>query len=150
MEDKSGLAVERFTLGFNCAQSVLAAFCEQYGLEVEQALRVAGAFGGGMARLGETCGAVTGAMMAIGLSYGQTDAEDKTAKETTYQVVHQFVDEFSAKNGSILCRELLGCDLNTPGGAQQAREAHLFDTLCRRYVCCSVEILQHLIKEGLA
>jgi len=148
MEDERDLAVDCFDLGFNCAQSVLSTFGVRYGLDVDQALRVAGGFGGGMARLGETCGAVTGAMMVIGLLYGKTRQKDDAAKEKTYRVVHQFVDQFTDRNGSIFCRELLGCDISTAEGSQQARDAHLYKTLCPLYVRFSAEILQNLIREG--
>ena len=147
MEDERDLALDCFDQGFNCAQSVLSTFSVRYGLDVDQALRVAGGFGGGMARLGETCGAVTGGMMVIGLLYGKTRQEDDAAKEKTYRMVRQFVDQFTARNGSILCRELVGCDLSTLGGFQKARDAHLFKTLCPLFVRFSAEILQNLIRE---
>jgi C_GCAxxG_C_C family probable redox protein len=150
MENKADIAAEWFDQGFSCAQAVVAAFGGQYGLDSEQALRVAGAFGGGMARMGETCGAVTGALMVIGLLYGKTRSEDDAAKEKTYLVVHQFVDKFKAQNGSILCRDLLGCDLSTPGGSQKARQENSFKTLCPLYVRNSADILLDLIEEGQA
>jgi C_GCAxxG_C_C family probable redox protein len=150
MENKTDRALEQFNQGFSCAQAVLSAFGVQYGLDVDQSLRVAGAFGGGMARMGETCGAVTGAFMVIGLLYGKTLPEDDAAKEKTYRVVHQFVDQFKAQNGSILCRDLLGCDLSTPTGSEKAREANLFKTLCPLYVRNSADILRSLIEEGQA
>ena len=150
MENEIDLATTWFDQGFSCAQSIVTAFGVQFGLDTQQALRVAGAFGGGMARMGETCGAVTGALMVIGLLYGKTRPEDEAAKEKTYRVVHQFVDRFKAQNGSILCRELLGCDLSTPEGSQKARESHLFKALCPVYVRNSAEILRKLIEEGRA
>jgi C_GCAxxG_C_C family probable redox protein len=150
VENETSRATQYFDQGFSCSQSIVAAFGVEYGLDLQQALRVAGAFGGGMARMGETCGAVTGALMVIGLLYGKTRPEDEAAKEKTYQVVHQFVDQFKAQNGSILCRDLLGCDLSTPEGSQKAREAHLFKTLCPIYVGNSAEILRKLSEEGQA
>ena len=150
MEDETDIAVDRFNLGFSCSQSIVATFGVQYGLDTEQALRIAGAFGGGMARMGETCGAVTRALMVIGLLYSKTRPEDEAAKEKTYQVVHLFVDKFRTRNGSILCRELLGCDISTASGSQQARDSKLFKTLCPEYVRISAEILKDLIEEGQA
>jgi len=83
MENETDRAAQRFEQGFSCAQAIVAAFGAQYGLDTQQALRVAGAFGGGMARMGETCGAVTGAFMVFGLLYGKTQAEDDAAKDKT-------------------------------------------------------------------
>jgi C_GCAxxG_C_C family probable redox protein len=150
MENETDGASKYFDQGFSCAQSIVAAFGVQYGLDLPQSLRVAGAFGSGMARLGETCGVVTGALMVIGLLYGKTRPEDEAAKEKTYQVAHLFVDKFMAQNGSLLCRDLLECDLNTPDGAQKARDANLFKTLCPVYVRNSAEILKKMIQEGQA
>jgi C_GCAxxG_C_C family probable redox protein len=147
MENETDLAVSRFNQGYSCAQAIVSTFGVHCGLDLQLALRVSGAFGGGMARMGETCGAVTGAMMVIGLLYGKTLPEDEAAKEKTYQVVHQFVDEFKAHHGSILCRELLCCDVSSEEGSQIARDKGLFKTLCPEYVRFSAQILQGLIKE---
>ena len=115
------------------------------GLDRETALRVAGAFGAGMARTGQTCGAVTGALMVIGLKHGQTQGEDKQAKEKTYALAREFLERFKARNGALLCRELLGYDINTPEGMQAIRDKGLFDSLCARLVANAVEILQELV-----
>ncbi len=141
-------AVDRFDQGFSCAQAIVSTFGIHYGLDLEHALRVAGAFGGGMARMGETCGAVTGALMVIGLIYGKTLPEDEAAKEKTYHLTRLFIDRFRARSGSILCRELLGYHISTPYGSQKAQATNLFKTLCPEYVRLSAEILQELIKEG--
>ena len=148
MENEMDIAAGWFDRGFSCAQSILATFGSQYGLDVQQSLRVAGAFGAGMARMGETCGAVTGALMVIGLLYGKTRPEDESAKEKTYRVSRQFVDKFRTQYGSILCRDLLGCDLSSPNGPQQARDLDLYKTLCPAYVRYSAEILKSFIEEG--
>jgi len=95
-------AVSSFKEGFNCSQAVLSTYGPQFGLNRESALKVSGAFGAGMGRLGETCGAVTGAFMVIGLKYGSTRAEDKETKERAYSLVRDFVKKFKARNGSIL------------------------------------------------
>ena len=115
------------------------------GLDRDTALRVAGAFGAGMARTGQTCGAVTGALMVIGLKYGQTHGEDKQAKEKTYALAREFLERFKARNGALLCRELLGYDINTPEGMQAIRDKGLFDSLCPRLVANAVEILKELV-----
>ena len=137
-------AVSCFEEGFSCAQAMLSTYGPQFGLERELALKVSGAFGGGMARMGETCGAVTGALMVIGLRYGKTKADDEQAKEKAYSLVKEFVDQFKARNGSITCKELLGCDINVPEERLVAKEQGLFDTLCPRFVQDAAEIIEQL------
>jgi C_GCAxxG_C_C family probable redox protein len=139
------LAVSCFREGFNCSQAVLSAFAADLGLEREAALRVAGAFGGGMGRLGETCGAVTGAFMVIGLKHGQISPADKAAKEKTYALARAFAEQFAARHGSLRCCELLGCHIGTPEGMQLAREKGLFISLCPRLVSDAAEIVEQLL-----
>jgi C_GCAxxG_C_C family probable redox protein len=145
MSKRSEKAVSCFE-NFNCAQSVIATCGPEFGLDRETALRVAGGFGGGMGRLGEVCGAVTGAFMVIGLKHGKIrpeDDEDKTKKKA-YALVYEFADRFRARHGPILCRELLGCDISTPEGRAQAKEKGLFNDLCPRLVRSAVEILEQM------
>jgi C_GCAxxG_C_C family probable redox protein len=115
------------------------------GLDREQALRVAGAFGGGMARMGETCGVVTGSMMTIGLKHGKTKASDDEAKERTYRLVIEFVNKFKARHGSIVCRELLDCDMSTPEGLQEFKNKNLLETHCAKFVKEAAEILEEIL-----
>ena len=124
---------------------MLSSFGEQFGLARELALRVAGAFGGGMARMGETCGAVTGALMAIGLKYGMTQAKDEAAREKTYKLAQEFMTRFKARHNSLVCRELLGYDLSTSEGRKGAYEKGLFTTLCPQLVRDAVEILDQML-----
>jgi C_GCAxxG_C_C family probable redox protein len=95
--------------------------------------------------MGETCGAVTGAFLVIGLRYGKTEADDDEAREKTYRLVNEFTARFKALNKSILCRELLGHDLGTPEGREAAAEKQLFITLCPRFVQHAAEILEHIL-----
>jgi C_GCAxxG_C_C family probable redox protein len=139
-------AVSCFNDGFSCSQAVLATYAELFGLDRDRALKVASAFGGGMGHLGETCGAVTGAFMVIGLKCGQTeDADDKETKKKTYRLVKVFAEKFKALNGSISCTELLGCDLSTPEGMKRAKEQNLFVTLCPTFVRDAAELLEELL-----
>jgi len=144
--NKPDKAVECFQQTFSCSQAVFAAFAPECGIDKETALKIAGAFGGGMARMGETCGAVTGAFMFIGLKYGKTKAEDEPAKEKTYQVVRGFVERFKSRNGTIICRELTGCDMSSPDGLQAFREKNLLKTHCTKFVRDAAEILEDLIR----
>ncbi len=139
-------AVSCFKEGFSCSQAMLSSYGPQLGLNHELALKVSGAFGGGMARMGETCGAVTGAFMVIGLKYGKTKFEDEQAKEKTYSLVKEFVDRFKSRNGSIVCRELLGCDISTPEGRDLAKEKNLFATLCPKFVQDAAEIIEQILE----
>lgn len=146
--DQIECALTRFQEGLSCSQSVFSAFAEQFGLTVEIALKIASPFGGGMARMGETCGAVTGALMVIGLAYGHTSGEDRATKEEVYRLVNEFVSQFKARNGFIQCRELIGYDMCTPEKLQRAKESGVFDTICPRLVKDSAEIISMLIKNN--
>jgi C_GCAxxG_C_C family probable redox protein len=139
-------AVSCFEEGFSCAQAVLSAYGPQLGLERELALRVAGAFGGGMGRMGRTCGAVTGALMVIGLQYGKTEADDDETKEVCYNLVGEFVEQFESRHGAITCQELLGYNIGIPEERELAKEQGLFDTLCPRLVRDAAEIVEQILK----
>src|SRR5512135_1050051 len=103
---KSEKAISKFTDGYNCAQSVFYAFCEDLQLDSDIALKMACGFGGGMGRKGEVCGAVTGGIMALGTRYGRGEHEGWTAAETTYARTRKFMSQFAEEHGSCLCREL--------------------------------------------
>ncbi len=138
-------AVSCFRRGFSCSQAVLSSCGRKYGLDRKTSLRVSGAFGGGMARMGKTCGAVTGAFMVIGLKHGKTKARDEEARERTYGLARELVRRFKARHGSIVCRELLGHDLSTPGGMKAAKEKNLFATVCPVFVGDAVRIIEQLL-----
>lgn len=104
-------AVELFKKGYNCAQSVFAAYADIYGMDTETALRVSGSFGGGMGRMREVCGCVSGMLMVAGMETAQTKEHDSDAKAHNYEVVQKMAERFKEKSGgSIICRELLGLD----------------------------------------
>jgi C_GCAxxG_C_C family probable redox protein len=134
-----------FKEGFACSQSVLSAFAAEFGLNREKALRVAGAFGGGMGRMGKTCGAVTGAFMVIGLKYAKLRPEDNQTREKAYELVKEFVKRFQERNGSIECRKLLGHDISTPEGYKIIYEKGLTKELCPSFVQDAVEILEQIL-----
>jgi C_GCAxxG_C_C family probable redox protein len=138
-------AVECFKEGFSCSQAVLSAFCEPLGLDRILALKIAQPFGGGIAHMGETCGAVTGAFMVIGLKHGRIHADDDKAKEKTYELVHEFVTRFRSEHGSIICKELLGYDLSIEDEVKEAQEKQLFDEFCPKLVQMAAEILEDLL-----
>jgi len=135
-------AVSDFNKGFNCAQAVFSVFAPELGMDREKARKVATAFGGGMARNGLTCGAVTGALMVLGLRHGMEMEGKSEAKEATYSRSRHFMQLFRERRGSVSCSELLGCDISTPEGMKEAGEKGLFKTVCPRAVRDAVEILE--------
>ena len=134
-----------FNSGFSCSQSVLAAYSSELGLDIPMALKVSGAFGGGIAHTGETCGAVTGALMVIGLKYGGIRTEDNEAKEKTYALAREFINRFKLRHNSTICRELLGFDLSTPEGEQAVKEHDLRTKLCSRLVQDATGIIAEML-----
>ena len=108
MGERAKKARELFEQGYNCAQSVAGAFADEMGLPFETVVRLSSTFGGGMGRLREVCGAVSGMMLVAGMKYGYTGPKDFASKKRTYAMVQALAEEFRAANGSIVCRELLG------------------------------------------
>lgn len=107
-EQRIARAVELFKMGYNCAQSVTAAFADEYGYTVEQALKMSASFGGGIGRMRETCGAACGMFLLAGLETGCADASDREGKARNYAFVQRLADAFRRENGSLVCAELLG------------------------------------------
>jgi C_GCAxxG_C_C family probable redox protein len=143
--DPVNTAVETFNRSYNCAQSVFSAFAPQFGVSAEAAQRIGSTFGAGVARRGEICGAVTGALMALGLGRG---AADPSGKEEAYRLGQEFLQRFEAKYGTTLCRELIDCDISTPAGRQDARQKGAFTALCPLFVRDAAEIAQSMLKPG--
>jgi C_GCAxxG_C_C family probable redox protein len=140
---KADIAERIFRDDHNCCQAVLASMAPDLGLDRGTAVRLGTGFGGGMGRMGGVCGAVTGAFLVLGLRYGDPDTLCES-KEHVYGLVRSLVEEFRGLHGSILCRELLGCEIGTPEGMAEAREKGLFDTLCVRFVRDTVDIAGRL------
>lgn len=137
-------ALQCFADDLHCSQSVLAAFSEECGITEEQAFRLGSCFGSGMRR-GNVCGACTGALMVLGLMYGETCAGDKEGRRRTNALNDLMMDRFSEVNGSCLCNELLGCDIRTPEGKQYARDHHLFTEFCPKMVASAMDILEEIL-----
>lgn len=142
IRDPVRMAEERFGQGFNCAQAVLAAFAESLGLEETTALKLASPFGGGMARRGEVCGAVTGALMALGLT-GRAGAPEE--KERAYALAQTFLRRFEERRGALRCRDLLGYDIGLPDERQAARDQGLFENVCPALVREAAEIVNSML-----
>lgn len=114
MEKRIEKAVELFKEGYNCSQSVVAAFADMYGFTNEQALKMSASFGGGIGRMRQTCGAACGLFMLAGLETGCTEGKDREGKENNYKVVQALAEEFRKRNGSLICAELLGLSKTAP------------------------------------
>jgi C_GCAxxG_C_C family probable redox protein len=139
-------AVGMFREGFNCAQAVLTCCGKRFGVTRKTACHVAQAFGGGMCFLDQTCGAVTGALMAIGSKHGKT-VVDEAAKQKAGQLSREFARQFTAKHGSLRCTQLLGCDLSTRKGVDQARALGLFRKIYPKLVRDAAEIVDQLLED---
>ena len=142
--NRADKAVAGFKGGLTCSQAVLLSFAEDCGLTNDKTLELTTGCGGGMARTTQTCGAVTGAYLVIGLKFGGTTAEDKATKENTDQVMRTFNDKFKDRNQSLICKELLNCDISTPAGLEEARQKSLFITRCPKMIRDAVEILKEI------
>ena len=137
-------AAATFKEGFSCSQAVLATYCERFGLDKKQAYKLSSGFGGGM-HLDQACGAVTGAFMVIGLKYGRTRADDVEAKMKTAGMVTEFAKKFKARHGSISCTELIGCNISSMEGFEEAKKKDLFKQVCPKYVLSAAEILDEML-----
>lgn len=144
-KERSQTAAERFKQGFSCSQAVLSAFSDIFDLDLNLALKISQPFGGGIARRGEMCGAVSGALMVIGLKYGRTEAEDTPSRDRTYEAVATFIQKFECLHGSIICKELLGYDLGSEEEYKKAEEEGLFESRCPKFVQQTADILADLI-----
>ncbi|NLG64380.1 MAG: C_GCAxxG_C_C family protein [Actinobacteria bacterium] len=142
MSDKD-VAVELFRSGCACSQAILGAYGPRYGITEGQAMRVAAGFGGGMG-MAETCGVVTGAVMLIGLACCDDACKTRERRTTAHAATASFVAEFRRRHGTLVCRELLGCDVSTPEGALLAKERGL-SAKCEEFVRSAAEIADDLL-----
>lgn len=141
-------AKEYFANQYNCSQSVLTAFAPDLGLSVDQSLKVACAFGAGMGRQQHTCGAVTGALMAIGMHSGKALNDSEEKKMDTYAKTVAFCKAFAEIHGSINCRELLnGLNMNDPADKERILAEDLFNTKCPVYVATAVQLAEQIMNK---
>jgi len=143
MPTPAEIAVTVFSQNYNCSQSVFSAFAPRFGFDRETALKLASPFGGGVARRGEVCGAVSGALLALGLARG---ADKPAGKEEIYRLSQEFMRLFEQKHTSLLCRDLIATDISTPAGYQAATDKRVFTTICPRLVQDAVEIVEKLLE----
>ena len=146
MIDHSVRAGELFLAGYNCSQSVVVAFCDVTGLSEAFAAKLSSSFGGGMGRMREVCGAVSGMLTVAGLLYGYSTPVDDAAKRAHYTLVQALAGQFREQNGSIICREILNNPPSTP--SPTPRTAEFYKTRpCARLVVCAAELLDAYISE---
>ena len=142
--NRSQNAGELFLSGYNCAQSVLLSFADDLKFSKELALKMAAGFGGGMGKQQETCGAVTGAIMVLGLLKGEEVNNNDELKAAAYGSVKELSRDFIAAYKTTQCRELIGCDLNTPEGSEKFKEEKIMENVCAPCVRKAVEIVENL------
>jgi len=142
----SELARKLFLQGYNCAQSVFVAFCDETGLDINTALKISSSFGGGMGRLREVCGAVTGMFMVVGMKYGYTNPSDKKAKAKHYELVQDLAKQFEKENGAIICRELLDLSVKNDNPVPDDRNKNYYKKRpCAKLVEEAARILDEYI-----
>jgi C_GCAxxG_C_C family probable redox protein len=144
---KEEKALLSFRSGLNCAQSVLTAYADDFDFDKSLALKLSCGFGAGMGRLQETCGAITGSFMVLGIYNCNKYAENRDKKEGSYSMIEEFSNRFMAIHGTMDCKSLLNCDLKTEEGQQYAKNHKLFETTCEKCISDSIGVLDGLMKE---
>lgn len=144
METRPEKAERFFKEGYNCAQAVFMAYSSKYGIDQETASRLAASFGGGMGRMREVCGAVSGMLLVAGLETGAVEGRDQEGKKRNYEVVQALAEEYRKENGSIICRELLQLSKEQPVTAkpEERTEAYYKKRPCAKLVRQAAEILE--------
>ena len=158
MESRKEKAVRLFQEGFNCSQAVFAAYSDIYGIDEKTALRIASSFGAGMGRMREVCGTCSGMFLVAGLESGATEGKDAAGKRQNYDMVQMLAEEFRKRNGTIICRELLGLDNPQVMAAEfkdtkpeERTTAYYQKRPCVKLVEEAAEILENtILKEHLA
>ena len=137
-------AVKNFENGYNCAQSVFLAYCEEYGIDKETGLKMSSSFGGGMGRLREVCGAVSAMFAIAGLKYGYTTPDDDEIKQKHYELIQKLANEFKSKHKTIICRELLGEDISSSPIPSKRTEQYYQERPCAEFIKTVCELIEKL------
>lgn len=138
-------AEELFLDGYNCAQAVIGAFCEDMNMPFETAMKISSSFGGGMGRMREVCGACSGMFMVAGMLYGYDAPETGSVKAEHYKLIREMAEKFREANGSIICREILGKDAERGGTPSPRTEKFYHARPCMKCVCSAAAILEEYI-----
>jgi C_GCAxxG_C_C family probable redox protein len=142
------LAKKRFLRSMNCSQAVVETYAPSLGMTIEQARRVSAAFAGGMG-IGSECGAVTGALMIIGLKYGKISDHDPHANKKMSSCVTMFINEFRACHKHLSCSGLLECEMGTPDGISSAARRGYFTSRCPEFVESAAKILDRILTKEI-
>lgn len=146
---KGEKAQSLFESGYNCAQAVFGAFAEDLGLNFETAMMISSPFGGGMGRLREVCGTVSGMNMVLGMKYGYNDPKANETKKALYKDVQNLADQFKADNGSIICRELLGLNIKGADSPEPSKRTSTYykKRPCKELCKYAADLVDTYIKE---
>jgi C_GCAxxG_C_C family probable redox protein len=147
MQDK--IATESFKNGFNCAQSIVSAFAPAVGISRELSLKLATGLGAGVNYNGNTCGAVLGSYIILGLHYGIDTIGDEEGKKRFHELAEKFTQEFLKSHDSINCKELLKADVSNPEDLQKLREENVFKEFCPKVVKKAASILEKILEGKL-
>jgi len=143
---RSEKALNFYSQGFNCAQSVIVSFADVLELDEEKAVRIASGFGGGMGRTQETCGAATGAYMVIGFLRSKYNNKQEISNKESTELVQKFSNRFAEIHGTTNCKTLIEFDLNSENERQKAIKADVFNKKCTLFIKSAVEILEDILK----
>ena len=138
------MATALFEENWTCSQAIMAAYCGEVGLDCDTAVTLGRGFGGGISRLGRTCGAVSAAVMILGFQ-GADAPDEKRSRAKVYLAVNKFARRFEERCGALDCRDLLGVDISTKDGYQEAQDKKMFPTICPKFVTAAAEILEELL-----
>lgn len=146
--NSSEKAIKLYKEEYNCSQAILSAYAEELVLDEQTAIRVASSFGGGIARTGKTCGAVTGALMVLGMKVWNSEIEKEEAKQHVYKLSNQLMEEFKERNKSLDCHELLGVSVSNPEGRAFVKANNLTGKVCHHVINDVTQILDKLINKS--
>ncbi|MEN8008159.1 MAG: C-GCAxxG-C-C family protein [Candidatus Krumholzibacteriota bacterium] len=149
MSERVEQAVTMFVDGYSCAQSLLAVYGPDLGVEREAALRLAAPLGGGLARTDGPCGAATGALLVLGLKHGHTLPDDEAGSERIRNLSQEFLRRYDEIKGSTMCTDILGHNLSLPGIAEKVKEGQLAQDVCPEAVRTAAQLLEEFLDLGL-
>ena len=138
-------AIQSFQSGMNCAQAVVTAYADRLKFDPDLAAGLSCGFGGGMGRLQQTCGALTGAFMVLGIHNSRLYTDRAELKNVTYTQVRKINEKFRQRQGATDCRSLLGCDLQTDEGMHYHKDTHQSKTICEKCIAASIELLDEIV-----
>jgi C_GCAxxG_C_C family probable redox protein len=140
-------ALKLFDENYNCSQAVFVTIGSELGISEKDAIAIAAGFGAGMCFQGNTCGAVTGSYMALGVLSSKKFTKTEDIKEYTYQLIGEFNKNFIDKHRTTVCNDLLGVDMSTEKGVEKAKETGLFTSKCPEYVKTAVQLIDKINKK---